>query len=208
MGEERIQRSYAELAEAFKGLGFGGITAEMVRMLEKQNAELLPGVELDKAAVLLSILGRGDYNLETGDWEPGSNGVYSFDIEAWNAAEMYTYFLKGVAALGGGELDFTEISENLEGVDWGEGTGERTVMFCWNGQFYTLVAEQHGIWFDLQVAERLGEIVAEHGNGRKLFFARDGHQECIVLYGDDAWAEKVTDKTGLRLVSGFGKQEI
>lgn len=49
-----------------------------------------PEVELNKAAMLLTVLGQGNYDYENMTWTPYENGVYTFDVEFFNVEKMYT----------------------------------------------------------------------------------------------------------------------
>ena len=49
------------------------------------------------------------------------------------------------------------------------------------------------------MAEGLNEIIAAEGGSKKLYFASDGYQECIVFYCDKEWADNFEFKTGLKL---------
>ena len=89
---------------------------------------------------------------------------------------MYTDFLNGISALGGEELMFTNIAEDLDGVDWAYGIGTRTVGFDWNGVRYTLTAAHRDGWFDSSVADQLNKIIIGQDTGKRLFFASGGEQ--------------------------------
>lgn len=201
------QKSFAEIAEILRGQGIEGITDEIVKEMDDNYASLPVEVLMDmmemeepnKTAALLSVVGRGKYDYETWDWTPGSHSVYAFDVEVMNISQMYTFFLRGVSAVGDGELDFTNIKEDTSGVDWDAGTGKRSITFDWKGSTYTLEAENDNDWFDFQVAEGLNEIIAAEGGSKKLYFASDGYQECIVFYCEKEWADNFEFKTGLKL---------
>lgn len=191
--------SYAEIAETLKELGIEGITDEMVAELEANSAQMPPEILFNKTATLLSSAGIGNFDYETWDWTPSSNSVYCFDVEIFNLEKMYTFFLQGVAAIGKGELDFTNIKEDLSEVDWEAGTGKRSVTFDWNEKTYTIEAEDMGDWFDMKVADELSKIIEAQGGSKKLYFTTDGYQACIIFYCDEAWAETFREKTGLPL---------
>lgn len=201
------QKSFAEIAEILKELGIEGLTDEIVKEMDDNYASLPEEILMDmmeveepnKTASLLSAIGRGEYDYETWDWTPGSHSVYAFDVEVMNVSQMYTFFLRGVSAIGDGELDFTNIIEDTSGVDWEAGTGKRRITFDWKGSTYTMEAEDDYDWFDFQVAEQLNEIIAAKGGSKKLYFASDGYQECIVFYCDKDWAKKFEIKTVLEL---------
>ena len=104
-----MQKTYKELAEIFEKYEIQGTTEQMVDDLEQDYKEMPPEVELNKAAMLLTVLGQGEYDYENMTWTPYSNGVYTFDIEFFNVENMYTDFLTGVSSLDKEELDFKNI---------------------------------------------------------------------------------------------------
>lgn len=197
--EEKIEKTYKELAEIFSKYDIQGINPQVIEELEQNYEELPPGIIFDKAAAFLTALGHGDYDYENMTWTPYENGVYTFDVEIFNVDNMYTDFLTGIVSLDKEELNFTNIQEDTSQVNWEKGTGKRTVTFEWKNKPFTLEAEVVDDWFDLNVANELNKIIQKYGNGKQLFFAGDGYQECIVFYRDKAWADAFQRETGLEL---------
>lgn len=195
------EKSYAEIGAILKKFEIGGITDALTDGLEESYAQLPAEIIFDKTATLVSAVGGGESNYDTRSWTPSENGVYSFDMEVYFEENMYTNFLLGIAALGAGELDFKNITEDTSGVDWENGTGKRTVSFEWNEHAYTLEARVENDWFDSDVAEQLSKIISSNGNGKQLFFTSDGYQECIVFYRNADWADIFQSETGLSLSS-------
>lgn len=193
--------SYEEIRDNLESLGIEGITDEMVDMLQKEWDQYPEDYRLylDKTANLLMLLGCGTYDTETWEWTPSSADVYAFDMEFLNVDTMYTEFLRGVAALGGGDLDFTNIEENLDKVDWENGTGSRSVKFEWRGTNGTLGAEMMNDWFDLNFADDLNILIAARCNGKQLYFGSDGYQMIYVFYCDPEWAASFEAATGMNL---------
>lgn len=198
-GGETVQKTYAELAEIFDRYGIQGISPALTEKMEQDYKNLPPEIELNKAAMLLTALGRGEYDYENVAWTPYENGVYAFDMEVFNVEKMYTDFLTGVSLLNKEELDFKNIREDTSQVDWEEGTGKRTVTFEWENESFTLEAEMNSDWFDLDVAYELNGIIGERGKEKQLFFTGDGYQECIIFYRDQDWAKEFQKETGLEL---------
>ena len=195
-----MQKTYKELAEIFEKYEIQGTTEQMVDDLEQDYKEMPPEVELNKAAMLLTVLGQGEYDYENMTWTPYSNGVYTFDVEFFNVENMYTDFLTGVSSLDKEELDFKNIQEDTSQVNLEEGTRKRTVTFEWKNRQFTLEAEVVDDWFDVSVANELNKIIKEYGNEKQLFFTSDGYQEGIVFYRDKEWADGFQLETGLGLV--------
>ena len=59
-----MQKNYKELAEIFEKYGIQGTTEQMIEDLEQNYKEMPPEVELNKAAMLLTVLGQGEYDYE------------------------------------------------------------------------------------------------------------------------------------------------
>ncbi len=196
---ESKQKTYAEIAETLTKFEIGGITEQLIDELEASYAQMPPEIELDKTAMLLSALGMGTFDYEQNTWTPSANGVYSFDAEVFDIENMYTDFLLGVSALDADELHFENIREDTSKVNWDEGTGTRTVSFEWKGKAFCLEAEMEHDWFDLDVANGLNKIIIENQSNKRLFFASDGYQECIVFYRSTDWAEAFQEETGVVL---------
>lgn len=196
---DQEQKSYAEIAALLKKYGIRGITDEMVAMLEESSKQMPEDVLFDKTARLLTEAGCGVTDFDTWEWTPAKNGVYCFDAEVFDVEKMYINFLLGVSAIGEGELDFKNITEDTSGLDWENGTGKRTVSFEWNGCTYTLKASFEHDWFDFNAAAELNRIIIENGNGKRLYFTGDGYQECIVFYRDPEWADAFQKETGMVL---------
>ena len=75
-----MQKNYKELAEIFEKYEIQGTTEQMIENLEQDYKEMPPEVELNKAAMLLTVLGQGEYDYENMTWTPYVNGVYTFDV--------------------------------------------------------------------------------------------------------------------------------
>lgn len=195
--------SFSQLASALKPLGIDGITDELVSRLEQSWSGIPEEIraELDMPSPLLTELGSGTYDSKTGAWSPGSPDVYAFDMEVFQPDTMYTNFLRGVSVLGGGELDFTDIEENLDHVDWASGSGTRSVTFSWRNANYTLDAEMMHDWFDLRFADTLNALIAANCGGKQLYFGSDGYQELFVFYCGAQWAAAFEAATGMELTA-------
>ncbi len=175
-GADRKELSFAELTDRLTELGIGGITDEVVSRMEERYAKLPEHLIFDKTAALLVHAGYGGHRAESGGQSYSGGGVYCFDVGAFDRERMYTDFLNGISALGGEELMFTNIAEDLDGVDWAYGIGTRTVGFDWNGVRYTLTAAHRDGWFDSSVADQLNKIIIGQDTGKRLFFASGGEQ--------------------------------
>lgn len=198
--------TYEEIAAKLEPLGFEPLAKEQMQQLESEWEQSPEEYKefVDKTAILLTELGSGRLEAETWAWTPSSAKVYAFDMEVFNLETMYENFLRGVAAIGEGELDFTDIEENLEQVDWENGIGTRSVKFKWKGNECLLTANVMSDWFDLETADVLNKIIIDRGFGKRLYFGSDGYQMVFVFYCDAEWAAAFEKMTGMHLKETLG----
>ena len=147
---------------------------------------------------LLYWAGMGEYDADTFAWTPAESGVYAFDLEVFDVGNMYRDFLRGVEAMSGGELVFTDIVEDDSHVELESG-GWKEVTFTVNGETRTLHAEMMYDWFDPSFANAVAEMTEDQQTGKRLRFHYDGYQVAYVFWCDDDWARDFAMATGLRL---------
>lgn len=196
---EDDQNDYNKIADTLTELGITGITRDLVKQLEKYDADLPEDVIINKYSTMLASLGMADIDYDTWEQTPVNDSVYAFDVEIFNEGTMYSDFLRGIAAIGGGELDFSNIEEDTSQVDWEAGTGHRSVTFDWNGEIYTINAECNYDWFDFAAIDQLNAIIMDTRSSKHLYFTGDDYQNCILFYRTADWAEEFQEKTGLEL---------
>ncbi|SKB77141.1 hypothetical protein SAMN06296386_10573 [Lachnospiraceae bacterium] len=187
-------RSTAELAEIMKELGIKGITDDVVASIDKTRSEMEEGTVYSVTGSMLSYAGQADYDFDTFTMTPKNDTVYSFDMEVFDIASMYTDFLNGVKSIGHGELDFTNIKE-----DYNELTGKKRVTFDWDGESYKISASGDSDWFDMKAWEQLNKIIEEKRPGKRVYATTDSYQEIILFYRDAEWAEKFEKEIGKKL---------
>lgn len=195
-------QTFEEVAAQLNELGINGFDQEMINAMQdswdQTPAEIRES--FNKTALLLAAVGMGNYDYETWTYTPSSGDVYAFDMEVFNEKAMYRDFLRGVTAIGDGELEFTEIKEDLENVNWEDGTGSRSITFQWRGNTYSLEADVMYDWFDCNLANQLNQIIMEQQGEKRLYFGSDGYQNIYVFYRDAEWAAAFTKATGMQLV--------
>lgn len=190
--------SYRQIAGELEALGIRNIPEDIVTELESYEEYYPNAYDSSKTLSLLLYAGMGTYDQETWEWTPSECGVYWFDSEVFAVDTMYTDFLRGVRGLDSQALNFTDIQENTEKVNWELGTGLQSVSFTWNGQEYVLTGDVNYDWFDLDAANDLNRILSSQGD-RQLYFAWDGGQGYLVFYGDAQWAKAFQKATGIPL---------
>lgn len=146
---------------------------------------------------LLSALGMP--KRDTGTWEitEYSDQAYWFDFEGWDISTDYLEILKGVQAISGGEIVFTEMEENTDDVDWEKGTGTIQVSFLLNGRPCEYIARMEYDWIDPGFLTYLMKELAGMKTGKKLYACSDHGQGCILFYREEAWAEEFVKRTGM-----------
>lgn len=194
-------QTFEEIAVQLNELGINGFDQEMINAMQ-ESWDQTPSetrLSINKTAWLLEAVGMGNYDYETWTYTPSSGDVYAFDMEVFNIEAMYRDFLQGVTAIGDGELEFTEIEEDLDNVNWEDGTGIRSITFQWRGNTYSLEADVDYDWFDCNLANQLNQIIMEQQGEKHLYFGGDGYQNIYVFYRDAEWASAFTKATGMRL---------
>lgn len=189
-----------ELAARLKKLGFDAVDEDVLWDLEKQWSDYeydeLPYI--DKVSDLLWEIGCGGYEEDSWEFVPSSDDVYAYWEEFENGETMYDEFLRGIGALGDGELDFTIVKDNTDNVDWEELTGTRELTLSWNGEEYTFTAVVDGTWIDPCFVNELNDLIRKNSD-KQLYFGYDDYWNVYAFYCDDEWATEFYETTGMWL---------
>lgn len=156
--------------------------------------------DMDKGNIvglILNYLGVGKYDFEKNTWTPSSEDVYSFDMEVFDINTMYTNFFKGIMQITKGDIDITDIKEDLSQIDFEKGTGLHIVYFKYNGIPYEYQAKSYYDWFDHNIISFMNQVLHEHNIEKSLFMASDGWQNCILFYNTEQWAKKLKETTDI-----------
>lgn len=148
---------------------------------------------------LLMELGYPKYDEETWEVVEYSTQAYWLDFEGWDIAADYIQILKGVAAMSDGELEFTDMKEDIYDVDWEKGTGTIDVTFKCNGNTYKFEANVMNDWIDADFIGYINEVLDDEGYTKNLYACYDGGQGNVLFYRDEAWADKFVNLTGIQL---------
>ncbi|MCI9665859.1 MAG: hypothetical protein HFF13_01170 [Angelakisella sp.] len=220
--------SFSQMAETLRSFGIEGLTPQLVAETEAGYSQMMAECQsvpdswvvkmliaefmgedtstismeeervAEIASALLFSVGCGTTDRVTWAWSPSNSTVYTFDREVADLSSMYTDFLRGVAALGQGELAFQNIVEDLGGVDREKGCGRRKVCFQWDGRICLLEAEENNDWFDVSFISKLNQLILQ-GGGEKRLFCANCSQGCAVFYRSPQWAAAFQEATGLSL---------
>lgn len=186
-------------AVVLEELGIGGITEEIIAEIEAY-----PYRADNEVTTLLSYVGFGEYDDETWEWSPAGNGVYAVDMEFFEISGMYTDYLAGVADIGGGELVFENIEEDLWIGSAELGYGWKKVSFILNGTRHTLWPFMNMDWLDIGFADKVAKLVDRADTGKRLYFLYEPDTVFYVFYRDAAWAAEFEEKTGYELRTKIG----
>lgn len=202
--EEKERSEVMTVREHARLLEEAGITelteekiAQVEAMIENMPEEIVEALDPAQIpAFLLTAVGAGEYDFDSLTWTPDSRQVYSFDLEVFNAGQMYTQFLEGIMAINEGEFELTQIKEEVKGEERPEGPESHKIQFCYNGTEYMYEAEVYYDWFDTGMIAYMNHVLEKEGNPKRLYSMGDGYQECIVLYCTEEWADEFNRKTG------------
>lgn len=156
--------------------------------------------DMDKGNIvglIFDYLGVGDYDFERNSWNPSSEDVYSFDMEFFDISTMYTHFLRGVMQIAKGDIDITDIKEDLSQIDFEKGSGFHIVYFKCNSIPYEYQAKTDHDWFDCHMVSFMNQILREQNIEKSLFMASDGWQNCILFYNTEQWAKRLKETTDI-----------
>jgi len=196
-----------ELAEELEKLDLccDAESIELVQQWEEEytRENYLPNSSRDRILSLLSNAGFGTYNWDTFQWTPPDSGVYWVDMEAFDVGRMYTQYLLGMEAISGGTLNFSQIEENHDGVDFESGTGTIALSFTLNGSAYSLSVPLSYDWYDLSSLEKINDILNSQDTGRFVYAASDSGQGFILFYRSKSWAVEFNTLTGIPLFSNL-----
>ncbi len=152
----------------------------------------------DFTIYLLTTVGMGEYDYETGVWTPSSSEVYSFDAEIFDILNMYRLFLQGVSSIIPG-FEPTDIQEHIEEntdsteikIPFLTAEGTTTVSFMLNGKRYEHTLDFNGDWFNEDAITWINQVLKEEGFPGRIHSFYDGLQGLILFYGDDEYGKKL-----------------
>lgn len=194
-------KTIRECADSLIKLGITGISEDIIKRVEYDFAEVPEFAvdSLNKITLILSRIGDGRYDYNTGVWKSTSSQVYSFDVEVFDIDNMYTLFLQGISSINNNEFVIANINESIVDFDDKNGTRKKIIKFCYNDNEYRFETILKGDWFNLEIIAYMNNILEVEDNPKKLFYMDDGYQECIVFYCTEAWAENFNFSTGCKL---------
>lgn len=151
---------------------------------------------------ILSWLGYGDTDYETGITTYSSDDVFAFDTEMYDVEGGYLELLNAVERMSGGAADIgnceIEISEDL----FMKGEGSFPIRFELNGQACEYTAKLQTDWMDCEIINYINRILKEQGIKESIWSMFDTGQGTVIFYNDADWAKEFEAATGCELTRG------
>ena len=202
LGTQARKGDAAQVAQILSEMGIGDIDGASVEEKEQRIEESLKSDWLVTREMLtlwlLYEVGMGEYD-DAFCWNPSSDTVFALDTELFGGEVLYGDFFKGLNAICGEELVFSEIREDYTDANLEEGTGVIHISFLVNDQPYTYDVQMMYDWFDVSIFNNISRISAEDSAERRLYGMFDGMQGIIFFYQTPQWAREFTDRTGCPL---------
>lgn len=195
--------TYQQMAQELSTLGIT-ISDRAIQELEAMDEEHAAAYGEDyytyysSASKIYDLLyweSAGFYDEETWKWTPSQSGVYYCEIEVWNEGAMYSDFFTGLTSMNS-ELDFSEVTEDYSAADLEKGTGKVTVSFNYGSTTYVLDADYDYDWFDTDILDEVGAVLATDENQKDLYVYYDG-EGCMLYYGTAEQAASLSTMSGL-----------
>lgn len=184
-----IRRTMDEQMKKFRELGIEGWDGidldEAAAQAEQMECEDIAVLSV----IMLTQLGMGAFDEESGEMIPASDSVYAFDAEAIDVSCMYTDFIAQAARISGGEFRPNEVRQRGP-LSGGSGEKER-VSLLWRGHRYSYAAEIKDDWFDDGCIDFLNEVLTKEKCEKQFFGLFDGMQGIILFYNTQEWLEKL-----------------
>lgn len=150
---------------------------------------------------ILHHIGMGTYDQEQERWIPTGTGVRFMQYWTFDDQEtMYTNLLHHISTLDRDTLAIDAIHEDRSNANLISSEGVITVEFQLQGNSYQLEAKSRGDMYDPQFMNELNQIITEQ-TGNCLYFAEYENTGYFIFYGDTAWAETFSRRTGLELTT-------
>ena len=179
----------------------GPVPAEEQMAVLRRLGLDIPDPEIEQASpeyaylpILLSLGTRG-YRRVDGVRTRQPSQVFSFDMEADDAEEMYRDYFLGLQSLSEGELAFTDLTVDLSQVDW-EGPGGVVDVCCAiNGTPFQYSAAFQGDWLDMDIQAAVNGCLEALGSEKRFFATSDGGQYVTVFFCTEEWARAFEEAT-------------
>ena len=198
------EEGYIMTSPAIETLRSWGFTVDDAT-LNKATEQLQPGVDIQTldTASLLFLLGLGNYDYQTGEWEPISHDVFIIDAEVTFIDRMYTNILTGIDAIvpditiTGIDEDISDMTVEMVPNEIGRLTdGKRTVSFLCNGHPYSKELTSYGDWVNEEFFSFMDQVLERENCPLKLFQMTVAYQYVAMVYGPYERVEKISSILG------------
>lgn len=189
--------SYTSIANELEVFGVTGLSEGYLADLDALNLPVFLTGE-NKLKSLLCTIGLGNYNTDTQSWDPPTGGVLLLSYSSYAADGMYIELLNNLSSMTGSELAITNIQETRS-----ENEGYVRVDFLLNGSPHSADLVYYGELIDREILNILNQLLSD--SGKQLYFTDNDGYSCFVFYGNCAWAEAFSNRTGLSLTTDIYK---
>ena len=200
-GKVNNDLSFEQINDVLREIGIIDIQKEKIEQLQEHYNSIPIDYRIDKMLFILSNIGHGDYNFETGEWKSTSKYIYSFDAEAYDLNKMYTLLFDGISSITNGEVVFSNIVEDSQNAYYENNDDIQKIFFELNGEKYAYDAIVNDDWIDIRLLNYVNRILEEQNYSKQFYFMSDGYQDCIIFYCNKNWADLFKEKTGYTLVN-------
>lgn len=183
--ERRMERGPLHLLQMTDILHSLGLTIPPLDVTDQDGLDF---------AQLLTFVGEGNFDFDSGIWTPSSSQVFLFDGEAFDIAHMYCNFIKGLQAISEGELAFSDVEQDDSRVNLEELGGIMEVRYCLNGVECRFDAQFMGDWLDVNIQDAVNRELEKQGIGKR-FYATDGIQGNVIFFCTEDWARTFEEAT-------------
>lgn len=195
------EEGYTMTSPAIETLRGWGFTLDDAT-LNKATEQLKPGTDIQSldTASLLFLLGLGQLDYQSGEWEPVSRDVFIFDAEVTFVDRMYTSILTGIDAIVP-DIKITEIKEDLSGMTeemvpdektpWMMTDGKRSVSFLCNGHPYSVELTSCGDWVNADFFNFMDTVLEQENCPCKVYQITVNYQFIAMVYGPYELAERI-----------------
>ncbi len=146
---------------------------------------------------LLETIGCSIYNEETKICMPVTNKVFTQAMEV-EIKSMYTNFLNSVSLITEGDIEITDIEEDISKVDMETGNGIHSVRFKCDKKDYKFDGKSHYDWFDESIISFMNNIFDDKKSEKFLYTIQFGYYSDILFYNTEKWAEQFKEKTNIK----------
>ncbi|MBQ7915268.1 MAG: hypothetical protein IJ315_00595 [Firmicutes bacterium] len=194
------QQDFHDRIDKLIELGVTGITNDIVLDVEewyREQGEFYNPYGYSPVLDVLGWVGMGEYGDD--GWILPESNICSISAEVMYVDTMYTDLLRAVSMVSGGEVVFTQVSEDWSGVSLESGHGKVTISFVYEGEVHVLTATATYDWMDFGVLDDVCDILKKDGDDKQLYYISDEVSGVIIFYNTKEWMKEFRGITGFQV---------